>query len=274
MESAFQCQDRLLEQLNPKNMKNAVITGGSSGIGLGIAKYFAQHGYNLLINGLEKNGQEIASSIAETYGVTCIFSPTNLLIPEEIYQMIALAEEQLGSIQVLINNAGIQFVSPIEDFPDAKWEAILGVNLSSVFYASKATWKGMKAQGFGRIINITSAHGLRASEFKSAYVAAKHGVTGLTKVLALEGAPFGITCNAICPGYVRTPLVEGQIADQAKAHNMSEEEIIEKVMLKKQAIKSFIAIEDLAALAFFLASENSSTMTGVSLPMEGGWTSQ
>ncbi|UJP64559.1 3-hydroxybutyrate dehydrogenase [Mongoliitalea daihaiensis] len=255
-------------------MKNAIITGGSSGIGLGIAKHFASKGYNLLINGLEKEGHLIALGIEKEFGTTCIFSAANLLYPDEIYQMIALAEEKLGPIQVLINNAGIQYVSPIEDFPDNKWEAIVGVNLSSVYYASKAVWKGMKSQGFGRIINITSAHGLRASEFKAAYVAAKHGVTGLTKVLALEGAPYGITCNAICPGYVRTPLVEGQIADQANAHHMTEEEVIEKVMLKKQAIKSFIPIEDLAALALFLASENSSTMTGVSLPMEGGWTSQ
>lgn len=255
-------------------MNNALITGGSSGIGLGIARHFASNGYNLFINGLEKDGEEIASSIAKEFGTICIFSNANLLHPHEIYQMVALAEEKLGHIDVLINNAGIQFVSPIEEFPDAKWEAILGVNLSSVYYASKAVWKGMKSRGFGRIINITSAHGLRASEFKVAYVAAKHGVTGLTKVLALEGAPFGITCNAICPGYVRTPLVEGQIKDQASAHQMSEDDVIEKVLLKKQAIKSFIAIEDLAALALFLASTHASTMTGASLPMEGGWTSQ
>ena len=255
-------------------MKNAIITGGTSGIGLGLAREFAKNGYNLLINGLEKNGNEIASSLAKEFNTQVIFSDANLLDPQQIYAMVDQAMEAFGSIQVLINNAGIQFVSPIEEFPDDKWNAILGINLSSAFYASKAVWKGMKAQGFGRIINISSAHGLRASEFKSAYVAAKHGITGLTKVLALEGAPFGITCNAICPGYVRTPLVEGQIADQAKVHGMSEDEVIEKVMLKKQAIKSFVSIEDLAAMALYLASENAKTVTGTSMPMDGGWSAQ
>jgi len=255
-------------------MKNAIITGGSSGIGLGIAKHFAQNGYNLLINGLESNGPEIAQKLHDTYGVKVIFSGANLLQPDQIEQMVGEAEEAFGSIQVLINNAGIQHVSPVEDFPAEKWNAILGVNLSSVFHASKAVWKGMKNAGFGRIINISSVHGLRASEYKSAYVAAKHGVTGLTKVLALEGAPYGITCNAICPGYVLTPLVEGQIADQAKSHGMSEEEVIEKVMLRKQAIKSFVAVEDLAAMALHLASDAAKSITGASLPIEGGWAAQ
>lgn len=255
-------------------MKNAIITGGSSGIGLGLATHFAQNGYDLLINGLEKNGQQIADSLSQEYGVKVIFSSANLLMPEQVREMIALAERELGPISVLVNNAGIQHVSPVEDFPEDRWDAILGINLSSVFHTSKAVWKGMKTQKFGRIINISSAHGLRASEFKSAYVAAKHGVTGLTKVLALEGAPFGITCNAICPGYVKTPLVEGQIADQCKVHGMTEEEVIQNVMLKKQAIKSFIEVKDLAELALFLASDSAKSMTGASIPVEGGWTAQ
>ena len=255
-------------------MKNAIITGGSSGIGLGIAKHFAQNGYNLMINGLEPNGDEIAQGLSQEFGVKVIFSKANLLFPDQIEQMVREAEEAFGSIQVLVNNAGIQHVSPVEDFPAEKWNAILAVNLSSVFHASKAVWNGMKANKFGRIINISSVHGLRASEYKSAYVAAKHGVTGLTKVLALEGATLGITCNAICPGYVLTPLVEGQIADQARAHGMSEQEVVDKVMLKKQAIKSFVAVEDLAAMALHLASDAGKSITGASLPIEGGWAAQ
>jgi len=255
-------------------MKNAIITGGSSGIGLGIAKHFAQNGYNLMINGLETNGEEIAKQLAQEFGVKVLFSKANLLYPEQIEQMVREAEEAFGTIEVLVNNAGIQHVSPVEDFPAEKWNAILAVNLSSVFHASKAVWKGMKANKFGRIINISSVHGLRASEYKSAYVAAKHGVTGLTKVLALEGASLGITCNAICPGYVLTPLVEGQISDQAKVHGMTEQEVVDKVMLKKQAIKSFVAVEDLAAMALHLASDAAKSITGASLPIEGGWAAQ
>lgn len=254
--------------------KTALITGSTSGIGLGIAREFAKVGYNLCFNGLEKNGAEIAAQVGQEFGVKTMFSGANLAKPEEIYAMVKLAEETFGQIDVLVNNAGIQFVSPVEDFPTEKWDLIIAVNMTATFHTSKAVWKGMKERGFGRIINITSAHGLRASEFKSAYVTSKHGVTGLTKVLALEGAPFGITCNAICPGYVKTPLVEGQIKDQAKAHNMTEEEVIEKVMLKKQAIKEFVKTEFLGQLAVFLASEGASAITGDSIPVDGGWTSQ
>ena len=254
--------------------KTALITGSTSGIGLGIARCFAKAGYQIAFNGLEANGAEIAQSVGEEFGVKTTFSSANLMKPEAIQAMVAEAESTFGRIDVLVNNAGVQYVSPVEDFPVEKWDLIIGVNMSAVFHASKAVWKGMKARGFGRIINITSAHGLRASEFKSAYVTSKHGVTGLTKVLGLEGAPFGITCNAICPGYVRTPLVEGQIKDQAKAHNMTEEEVIEKVMLKKQAIKEFVNLDTLGELAVFLASEAAASMTGVSIPVDGGWTAQ
>lgn len=255
-------------------MATVLITGSTSGIGLGIAKTFAAAGYNVVLNGLEPNGEEIAENMATTYGVGTLFSSANMLDPSQIRDMVAKAEHVFGGVDVLINNAGIQYVSPVEDFPEVKWDAIIGINLNSNFHTSKAVWKGMKERGFGRIINITSAHGLRASEFKSAYVAAKHGVTGLTKVLALEGAPYNITCNAICPGYVRTPLVEGQIKDQAKAHNMSEEEVIAKVMLKKQAVKDFVSVETLGELALFLAGESARMMTGISIPVDGGWTSQ
>ncbi|SFC91738.1 3-hydroxybutyrate dehydrogenase [Flexibacter flexilis DSM 6793] len=254
--------------------KTVLITGSTSGIGLGIAKEFAKAGYNVAFNGLEANGAEIAAAIGQEFGVKTTFSAANMLNPDQIAQMIADAEAAFGGVDVLVNNAGIQFVSPIEDFPTAKWDAIIGINLSSAFHTSKAVWKGMKERKFGRIINITSAHGLRASEFKSAYVAAKHGVTGLTKVLGLEGAPYNITCNAICPGYVRTPLVEGQIKDQATAHGMSEADVVAKVMLKKQAIKDFVTVESLGALAVFLASDAASMMTGASLPVDGGWTAQ
>jgi 3-hydroxybutyrate dehydrogenase len=233
--------------------KVALITGSTSGIGLGIARCFAKAGYNIAFNGLEANGAEIAAAVGKEFGIKTTFSPANLMKPDAIQAMVAEAEQAFGQIDVLINNAGVQFVSPVEDFPIEKWDLIIGVNMSAVFHTS---------------------HGLRASEFKSAYVTSKHGVTGLTKVLGLEGAPYGITCNAICPGYVRTPLVEGQIKDQAKAHNMSEEEVIEKVMLKKQAIKEFVKLETLGELALFLASETASEITGTSIPVDGGWTAQ
>jgi 3-hydroxybutyrate dehydrogenase len=262
------------------NGKSALVTGSTSGIGLGIATALAQAGYNIMFNGLVRNDDEknaaekIAKEVGEKYGVKTLFSPANMMKGEEIRAMVALAEQTFGSVDVLVNNAGIQFVSPIEDFPEDKWDAIIAINLTAAFHTSKAVWKGMKARGFGRIINITSAHALQASEFKSAYVASKHGVTGLTKTLALEGATCGITCNAICPGYVLTPLVEGQIPDQMKAHNMTREEVIQKVMLYKHAIKDFVTVEQLGALAVFLASDASKLITGVSIPVDGGWSAQ
>ncbi len=256
-------------------MKIALITGSTSGIGLGIAREFAKtKQYNLVLNGLEVNGQEIADNLAKEFGIQTMFSNANMLKPEELRKMVDDANKKFGKIDILINNAGIQFVSPIEDFPDEKWNAIIGINLTSAFYLSKAVWKGMKDRKFGRIINIASAHGLVASEFKSAYVASKHGIVGFTKTLALEGAPFNITVNAICPGYVKTPLVEKQIADQAKAHNLSEAEVVSKVMLYKQAVKDFVSLETLGQTALLMASDHASTLTGVALPVDGGWNAQ
>jgi len=254
--------------------RNVLITGSTSGIGLGIAEAFAKNGDNIVFNGLETNGAEIAKSIGEKYGVKTACKNSNLMTPEGVQELIDFAYSELGSLEVLVNNAGIQYVSPIEDFPIEKYQQIIALNMNSVFYASKAVFKKMKDQKFGRIINVSSVHGIRASEFKSAYVTAKHGVVGLTKVLALEGADFNVTCNAICPGYVKTPLVEGQIKDQAKAHNMSEEEVVEKVMLQKQAVKSFVPIEKLGEIAVFLAAENATTVSGSTFTLDGGWSAQ
>lgn len=256
-------------------MKTVLITGSTSGIGLGIAREFAKtRQYHLILNGLESNGREIADTVASEYGIEVMFSNANMLNPEELRQMVRDGEARFGQIDVLINNAGIQYVSPIDEFPDDKWQAIIGINLNSAFYLSKAVWPGMKTRRFGRIINIASAHGLNASEFKSAYVASKHGIIGLTKTLGLEGAPFNITCNAICPGYVKTPLVEKQIADQAKAHQMDEKEVVTKVMLQKQAVKEFVGVGLLGEMALLLASEQASTITGSSISVDGGWNAQ
>ena len=254
--------------------RNVLITGSTSGIGLGIAEAFAKNGDNIVFNGLEENGAEIAKSMGEKYGVKTIFKNSNLMTPEGVQELVDFAYAEMGSVEVLVNNAGIQHVSPIEDFPIEKYQQIIALNMNSVFYASKAVFKKMKDQNFGRIINVSSVHGIRASEFKSAYVTAKHGVVGLTKVLALEGAPFNVTCNAICPGYVKTPLVEGQIKDQAKAHNMSEKEVVEKVMLQKQAVKSFVPIEKLGEIAVFLAAENATTVSGSTFTLDGAWSAQ
>jgi len=254
--------------------KTVLITGSTSGIGLGIANQFAKEGYAIMFHGLEKNGAEIAKEVGEKHKVKVAFSNANLLQAEAIEGLVEETINTFGSLHVLVNNAGIQFVSPIEDFPNSTYENIIAINMNAVFYASKAVWKQMKKQSFGRIINVSSVHGIRASEFKSAYVTAKHGVIGMTKVLALEGAPFNITCNAICPGYVKTPLVIGQIKDQAKAHHMTEAEVVEKVMLKKQAVKQFVPLEAIADMALLLAKDSSTTITGSSFVLDGGWSAQ
>jgi len=254
--------------------KVAFITGGTSGIGLGLAGRFAAAGYALGLNGLEANGADIAADLGRQHGVPTWFSAVDLAAPSGIPPMIAAAEAALGRIDVLVNNAGIQHVSPIESFPEEKWDRILAINLSAAFHLCKAVWPGMKARGFGRIVNIASVHGIRASEFKVAYIAAKHGLLGLTKTLALEGAPCNITVNAICPGYVRTPLVDMQIADQAQAHGLSERDVIANVLLKKQAVKEFVPVDALADLALLLAGDEARLFTGAEIPVDGGWSAQ
>jgi 3-hydroxybutyrate dehydrogenase len=254
--------------------KTALITGSTSGIGLAIANNLASKGYNIVFNGLEANGEAIAAEVAQKHGINYMFSPCNLLYPEQIEKMAHEALTKFGKIDVLVNNAGIQFVSPIQDFPLDKWNQIIAINLTATFLLTKLCFPGMLAQKFGRIINIASAHGLVASEYKSAYIASKHGVVGFTKTIALEGAPHQITCNAICPGYVHTPIVENQIGDQMKAHQLRREEVIQKVMLSRQAIKSFIAVESIVQMASFLISDEAATITGTAIPVDGGWTAQ
>lgn len=254
--------------------KTALITGGTSGIGLTIAKSFAANGCSLVLNGLEENGKAIAISIAKEYKTEVVFFDFNLSDPKQVEILLNESFKIFPKIDILVNNAGVQFVSPIEDFPLEKWNLILSVNLTSAFILSKGVWGKMKEHKFGRIINIASAHGLTASEFKSAYVASKHGLIGLTKVMALEGAPFGITCNAICPGYVKTPLVEKQIKDQAKAHNIGEKEVETKIMLAKQPIKEFVNPDAIVDICLFLASENAGQVSGASFSLDGAWTAQ
>jgi 3-hydroxybutyrate dehydrogenase len=252
----------------------AIVTGGTSGIGLGIAREMAKAGYHLLVNGLEPNGADIAAGLAKDHNVKVIFSGANLMFPEQIEGMIKLAHDTFGQVDVLVNNAGIQHVSPIQDFPTAKWDAIIAINLTSAFHTTRLVWSGMMERKFGRIINIASAHGLVASEFKSAYVASKHGILGFTKTMALEGAPHGITANAICPGYVHTPLVDKQIKDQAIAHGIPESKVVSDIMLLKQPIKDFVTVEALGALTVLLASEHGKLFTGACIPVDGGWTAQ
>ncbi|MBI1779453.1 MAG: 3-hydroxybutyrate dehydrogenase [Proteobacteria bacterium] len=255
--------------------KTAIVTGSTSGIGLGIAKALAKEGANVVLNGFGDQAQIEAAKAevaAQRQGVAVDYSPADMSKPMEIEAMVANAAKIHGSVDILVNNAGIQHVAPIDRFPPEKWDAIISINLSATFHATRAALPGMKRKGWGRIINIASAHGLVASAYKSAYVAAKHGVVGLTKVTALEEAEQGITCNAICPGYVWTPLVEKQIPAQAKAHNMTNEEVIKKVFLADQPTKKFATVEEMGALTTFLCSPGAASITGTALPVDGGWT--
>jgi 3-hydroxybutyrate dehydrogenase len=254
--------------------KAAIVTGSTSGIGLGIARALARHGLNVTLNGLGNQAEieEIRSELAAETGMEIRFDGANLMKAEDATALVKRAEEAFGRVDVLVNNAGIQHVAPVEDFPLEKWDAILALNLSSAFWTIRAAMAGMKARKFGRIVNIASAHGLVASPYKSAYVSAKHGVLGLTKTIALEGARDGVRCNAICPGYVMTPLVEGQIPDTMKARNLSREEVIENVLLAAQPTKEFVQVDDLGALVVFLISDAAAQFNGAALSVDGGWT--
>jgi 3-hydroxybutyrate dehydrogenase len=254
--------------------KTAVVTGSTSGIGLGIAEALAAEGANVVLNGLgEMSEIEMTRrGLEEQHGVRVRYSGADMARPDAIATLAGEVEAAFGQVDILVNNAGIQHVAPLESFPLAKWDAILAINLSAAFHLTRAVLGGMKARRFGRIINVASAHGLVASPFKSAYVAAKHGLVGLTKVIALEGAELGVTANAICPGYVWTPLVERQIDDQARTHGIEREAVIRDVLLVNQPTRRFAKVEELGALAVFLASEQGASITGAAIPVDGGWT--
>lgn len=254
--------------------KVCLVTGSTSGIGLGIARAFAAGGANIVLNGFGKpeDIEAIQANIVSEFGVSVVHSGADMSDPDAISDMFGSVLDRFGAVDVLVNNAGIQHVALVTEFPVAKWDAILAINLSSAFHTARLALPGMIEKGWGRIINVASAHGLRASPFKSAYVAAKHGMVGLTKVIALEVAEKGITCNAICPGYVYTPLVEAQIEDQAKAHNIPREEIIRNVMLARQPNKRFATTDEFGGIAVFLASDAAASITGTTIAADGGWT--
>jgi 3-hydroxybutyrate dehydrogenase len=256
--------------------RTAIVTGSTSGIGLGVARALAGAGADIVVNGLGDSDaiEAVRASLAQDCGVRVAYHGANLMDPQGAAALVEDTLADFGRVDILVNNAGIQHVSPIETFPPEKWDAIIALNLSAAFHATRCAFGGMKAAGWGRIINVASAHGLVASPFKSAYVAAKHGVIGLTKTVALEGARYGVTCNAICPGYVWTPLVEDQIADTAYARGLSREQVIEDVLLAAQPSKRFATVEEIGALAAFLCSDGAQSITGSALPVDGGWVAQ
>ena len=258
----------------PLDGRVALVTGSTSGIGLGIIKILAGQGANVVMNGFGDAAEigALVQRIMAEHETESLFHGADMSRPDQIRAMIDTAQTKFGAIDILVNNAGIQHVEPIESFPQAKWDAILAINLSSSFFATQAVFAGMKAQGWGRVVNVASAHGLVASPFKSAYVAAKHGMIGLTKVTALEGAEYGVTANAICPGYVWTPLVDKQIDGQAKSHGIDRETVIRDVFLKNQPTRKFAQTSEIAALTAFLCSDAAQSITGTALPVDGGWT--
>jgi 3-hydroxybutyrate dehydrogenase len=254
--------------------KTALVTGSTSGIGLGIAQAFAAQGANIVLNGFGDAAEieALRTRLAREHGVTVAFDAADMSKPADIERMLTGAVARFGAVDILVNNAGIQHVAPVEEFPLAKWDAILAINLSAAFHTTRGALAAMKRKGWGRIINVASAHALVASPFKAAYVAAKHGIAGLTKTVALEAAEDGITVNAICPGYVLTPLVQKQIPDTARARGITEDEVVKNVLLAAQPTKKFVTVEQVAAFAAFLASDAAASITGAVLPIEGGWT--
>jgi 3-hydroxybutyrate dehydrogenase len=264
------------ENIMPATLKGkvALVTGSTSGIGLAIARAFAGEGADICINGFGDAAaiEKERSGIEADFGVKAIYSGADMSKGAETEAMVADAIKQLGSVDILVNNAGIQFVSPVEDFPPEKWDQIIAINLSSAFHATRAAVPGMKTKKWGRIINTASAHALVASPFKSAYVAAKHGIAGFTKTIALETATFGITSNAICPGYVWTPLVEKQIPDTMAARGLTREQVINDVLLTAQPTKQFVTVDEIAALAVYLAGDMARSITGSIISIDGGWT--
>jgi 3-hydroxybutyrate dehydrogenase len=258
----------------PLTGKVSLVTGSTSGIGLGIARALAMAGSDVVLNGFGAAAEigKAREQIADESGARVGYSAADMSKPDDIAEMIGSTLAEHGRLDVLVNNAGIQHVAPLDQFPPGKWDAILSINLSSAFHTTRLALASMRKNGYGRIINIASAHGLVASPFKAAYVVAKHGMIGLTKVTALETAEQGITCNAICPGYVYTPLVEAQIDGQAKAHAISREQVVRDVLLSQQPNKRFATVEELGALAVFLAGDAAASITGAALPVDGGWT--
>ncbi|MBV9045649.1 MAG: 3-hydroxybutyrate dehydrogenase [Alphaproteobacteria bacterium] len=254
--------------------KSAVVTGSTSGIGLAVARGFAKQGANVLLNGFgdEAAIEETRAGIEREFGVRALYSSADMTRPAEIAAMIAGAEKDFGAVDILVNNAGVQFVSPVEDFPVEKWDQVIAINLSAAFHGMRAVVPGMKKRKWGRIISTASAHSLVASPFKSAYVAAKHAIAGLTKTVALETAAHGVTVNCISPGYVWTPLVEKQIPDTMKARGLTKDQVINDVLLAAQPTKQFVTVEQVAGIAVFLCSNAAANITGANISVDGGWT--
>ena len=254
--------------------RNILVTGATSGIGLGIANALADAGCQVMINGFgePEEIEQHRSEMERSSGRKIVFSGSDLTDVRQIDQLFSQFRSELGAIHGVVNNAGMQHVAAIEEFPVEKWDKVIALNLSAAFHTTRLAFREMKERKWGRIVNIASAHGLTASPFKSAYVAAKHGLLGLTKTIALEGAEFGIRANAICPGYVRTPLVENQIADTARIRGLSEEEVVDKVILERQPTKQFTTIEEIADMTVLLMSDAATSMTGAEIKMDGGWT--
>lgn len=254
--------------------RTALVTGSTSGIGLGIARALAAEGADIVLNGFgdATSVEALRAQLADTYSTRVFYSDADISCARAVRDLVAFAKQKLGPIDILVNNAGIQFVSPVEDLPETKWDSIIAINLSAAFHTTRAALPDMRDRGYGRIINIAAVHGLVASPFKSAYVASKHGLVGLTKTVALETATAGITCNAICPGYVWTPLVEQQIDDYARVHGVGRDAVINEILLAEQPNKQFATVEQIAALAIFLCSDAAGCITGTTLSVDGGWT--